>query len=167
MKPLIDALQQILQQQIQVNRDLTSVLGQKVDALRQAQPKTVAGLSEQENRLVHVLTELEKERQKLVADLTLAIDPRSKKPLTLLDLAQKLPSPDRDRLLMLRLELRREMESGRRQAAVAGQVSQSLVRHMHGLVQTITAAVSGLTTYTRQGRPPAPVMAVSTFSATA
>lgn len=167
MKPLIDQLQQILRQQIQVNRDLTDVFQQKIQALGAAQPKAVAGLSEQENRLVQVLSELEKDRQALVADLTLALEPTSRKPMTLPELAQRIAEPDRGSLLMLRQQLRQEMESGRRQAMVAGQISQNLVRHMQGLVQTITAAVNGLTTYTRQGRSPVPVAAVSTFSATA
>ena len=51
-------------------------------------------------------------------------------------------------------------------ASLARRATESLVRHMQGLLQSIGVAVTGVGLYTRSGNPHKAALAVSTFQAT-
>ena len=123
--------------------------------------------SQRENAVVQQISELEKKRLQLVADLTLALDPQAAQPLKLAELAQRLDEPDRGRLLVLRQQLLERMAEVRRQTNVARRATESLVSHMQGLVQSIGAACSGMSIYASNGAPPPQAMVLSTFNTTA
>jgi hypothetical protein len=59
------------------------------------------------------------------------------------------------------------MQSVRNDTGVARRAAEALVAHMHGLVQTIGACVTGVGVYCRGGALPKAASAVSTFQATA
>lgn len=160
-------LERLLKQECEAHQRLGKLLDRKLAALKAGQRADVESLCEEENRCVQQVAELAKRRLSLVADLTQALDARAKAPLSLQELAERLAEPMRGRLLVLRVQLVEQMEQTKAQSARARQSTESLVRHMQGIMQTISTKLSGVVTYGRRGAPPAAAMALSTFSATA
>jgi len=146
---------------------LMALLRDKRVALRLARYEQVTQICEQENVLVQRISELEKHRLKLVADLTLIIEPGASEPLAMIELARRLDEPQRKRLLGLRQGLVERMEQVRCESGVARRATEALVAHMQGLMQTIGAVCTGVGVYNRLGAPPPEAMALSTFNTTA
>jgi hypothetical protein len=161
------ALEAILREQLALHEQMLAVLLQKKSALARADHAGVTALLQQENRHVQTVSNLEKTRLALVGDLTLLLDPGAAAPLRLPELAERLPEPARGRLLVLRGQVRQRMERVRDEAGLARRATESLVRHMHGLVQSIGSVVTGVGTYGRAGAPPRAALAISTFNTTA
>ncbi len=166
MDKLIAKLEETVQKQIVLHEKLLTVLKLKLDAFRKADHDAAVNVARQENAELQAIAELEKQRLMLVADLTRLVDRSAAKPLIMGELAQKLPEPARGRLLVLRGRLKERMEAVQRECGIARRASESLLRHMQGIVQSISGAMSGISTYGRQGAPPKMAMSVSTFSAT-
>ncbi|MCC7205405.1 MAG: flagellar export chaperone FlgN [Phycisphaeraceae bacterium] len=160
-------LEKILEQQTALHKMLLMALGRKHQAIRQSKTAEMEACCRQENQHLQAIGEAEKQRQTLVAELTLAIDPQAVAPMTLLQLAERLPEPWRSRLLMRRLELRELVEKTRTQSGIARKAAESLLRHVQGLVQTISQAVNGGAVYGASGAVPQRSMSMSTFTTTA
>lgn len=167
LEKAVTLLETILARQLAAHEELLALIGRKDQALRQARHQAVRELCRQENAQVQAISELEKQRIELAARITLMLDPSSSAPLRVLELAQRLEEPARGRLLVLRQQLRQKMERVRHEAGVVRRSAEALSRHMLGLVQSISGAVSGGGVYCRQGAPPRAAMTMSTFSATA
>ena len=167
IKLIIDQLTGVLAKQLEAHGRLLALLKQKRQSLRQVQYEQVTTGSQQENTVIQQISELEKRRLQLVADLTLALDTHAAQPLRLAELAERLDEPDRGRLLVLRQQLFEHMAEVRRQTNVARRATESLVSHMQGLVQSIGAACSGMSVYASNGAPPPQAMVISTFNTTA
>lgn len=163
---LCAALESLLTQMVALQGELLALLERKREAMRRANPRLMAELCALENAKVQALSELEKKRLQLVAQLTLLVDPKAKEPLRMADLAERLPEPARGRLIALRGQLRDRLEEVRRQTSVARRAADSLVRHVQGLVQGVTSATTAAAAYGRLGAPTRP-LAMSTFSVTA
>lgn len=159
-------LETVLRAQAAVQDQMLATLKRKREALASADRAALSETCEQENQQVQALAELEKRRLEMVAELTLLVDAAAA-PMRLQELAERLPEPARGRLLVLRQELRQKIETVRREAGVARRTAESLVKHMHGLMQTIGSAVTGVGTYGRGGALPRAASAVSTFNLTA
>jgi hypothetical protein len=160
-------LEAVLNQQLAANEQLLGLLNSKRAALAAADQKRVVELCQHENIRVQLIGELEKRRMVLVAQLTLAVSPGAREPMRLSDLAERLAEPSRGRILLLRLRLRERMESVRRELGTAQRATEALVKHMQGLIQTISTAVTGIGTYNQVGRRPKAALAMSTFNTTA
>ncbi|MEX1091393.1 MAG: flagellar export chaperone FlgN [Phycisphaeraceae bacterium] len=169
MEQQLTQLEEALGQQIGAHERLAGLVRQKLAALRQAQQAKVAALTQQENQVLQAIGELEKRRIMLVAGLTQRLQPAATRPWRLEELAQNLPEPSRGRLLVLRTQLRQQIELVRQESSIVRSVSEALLRHMNGLVQSLGSAMTGVGTYTRGGGggPPPPPTAMSTFNATA
>ena len=167
MDEQINQLHDILKQQVSAHEQLLMLIKRKRRMLQTADHRHLADLSGQENRVVQAVGELEKERLALVGRLTLAIDPAAKEPMRLADLAQRLEEPGRGHLLVLRQQLKERMEQAKRETTIAKRATESLVRHMQGLIQTVGSVVTGVSVYGRQGAPPRDTVAVRTFNVTA
>jgi len=165
-RPLIQ-LEELLRKQIAMQSRLAAVLVAKMDACRHVQRERIIELHHQENEQLQSMAELEKQRLMLVAQITQMIDPQAAQPFRLRELAERLEDPMRGRLLVLRQQWVEKLHEVKRESTVARQAAETMLRHMQGLVHTITAAVSGIGTYSRTGGTPQAVAAVSTFSATA
>jgi len=163
---LVDQLAAVLQSLAAAHEAMLELLHRKRAALRTTQYELVTETCAQENAAVQRISELEKRRLELVAQLTLQIDPQQPRPMKMSDLAERLPEPQRGRLLVLRRQLLEHMEQVRRQTNVARRTTESLAAHMQGLLHTITAACTGASVYDRSGGPPRQSMALSTFHAT-
>jgi hypothetical protein len=160
-------LEALLQELLQAHETLGALVLHKRQALGRAEHDHVVQLLGQENQCVQTISELEKRRLQMVADLTLAVVPDAAEPLMLADLAQHLAEPVRGRLLVLRQQLRQRMQRIKADTGVARRATEALVQHMRGLVQTISAVCTAAGVYGPGGAPPDETAAVSTFNATA
>ncbi len=166
MDKWIAKLEDTVQRQIILQEKLLTVMKLKVEAFRKADHDSVSACTRQENIELQAFAELEKQRLTYVAQLTQSLDHDATTPLTMGELALRLPEPARGRLLVLRSKLKERMEAVRREGSVLHRASETLLKHMHGIVQSISGAITGISTYSKKGAPPRMAMAVSTFSAT-
>ena len=167
MDKQLSRLEAVITQQTSAHERLLSLLKYKREALRTADRDQMSRSTEQENQAVQEISELEKERLRLVGELTLMVDPSAKQPMCLADLAQRLNEPSRGRLLVLRQHLIERIKRVQQETAVVKRATESVVRHMQGLFQMIGSAVGGGGVYSRCGAPPRHALAVNTFNATA
>jgi len=159
-------LETALRQLAEAHERLLGLVRRKRLALRRAQRDEVVELCRKENQQVTAISELEKRRLALAAELTLMVEPTAKEPLRLEALAHRLLEPARGRLLMLREALRAKMEETRREAGAARQATERLAAHMQGVIQSIGGVIAGAATYSPRAAGPAGTMNFSTFSAT-
>ena len=163
----LQSLESILQRQLKGHEQLLALMMRKRDALRDGDLDGVMEFCAQENLHVQSISELEKQRLELVARMTLLVQPGAREPMRLEALAHTLPEPGRARLLALRQTLRQRMAEVKQQTSIARRATESLMRHMQSLVQTVGAMSTGVSTYSRQGSRPKQATAVSTISLTA
>lgn len=136
----IPVLEAVLKQLTERHEQLLSLMRRQREALRQADHRGVSEYSRLENTLVQAIGDLEKRRQELVAELTRAVDPSATSPMRMRDLADRLPEPARGRLLVLREQLRERIAKVKEQSSVTRRATESLLKHMQGLVQTLSTA---------------------------
>lgn len=167
MDKLIAQLEQVLRALIAAHAELQAVLRRKLAAVQGADRKLVVQCCELENAQVQRISEMEKQRLVLVAELTRVLEPKAAAPMRLRELAELLPEPARSKLMVLRAELVRHMQEVQSQAGTAKLATETLLRHMQGLVQSVSGLMTGTVTYSNRGRLPVGAPALSTFSATA
>jgi len=160
-------LEQTLRQQLSLHGELLELLKRKRDVLRGSDTKAAIDLCTLEHEKIHMIAELEKRRLNLAADLTLMVDPGAKEPMRMAELAEGLGEPARGRLLVLRQQLLDRMKEVHTETGIVRRATETLAKHMHGIVQTIGALSAGVSTYGSRGAFPQSNTAVSTFSATA
>ncbi|MEM6855924.1 MAG: flagellar protein FlgN [Planctomycetota bacterium] len=163
----LDHLEAVLAQALERQRQLLSLLERKRLALRQGKDQEMVGLTRLENAAVQTISEIEKRRLQLVADLTLAVDPSAQEPLKMKELAERLPEPFRGRLLVTRQKLVEAMTQVAEQTSIVRRASESLMKHVNGLIRTIGVVSQGGAAYGQTGQvsnKPAPM---STLNLTA
>ncbi|MCX5662771.1 MAG: flagellar export chaperone FlgN [Planctomycetota bacterium] len=160
-------LESFLRQQLNHQEQMVALLQAKRVALASADTRRIAELCQQENGHLQALSEIEKKRLVLAGKITLMLDPKAPAPLRLGELAARLPEPARGRVLVLREQLRQRFEAARVEVGVAKAAAETLVRHMQGIVQGISTAVTGVNTYNRAGARPQASLSLSTFNTTA
>ncbi len=163
----IASLEQVLRQQLSLHGELLELLKRKRDVLRSNDTKAAIDLCTLEHEKIHKIAELEKQRLGLIAEMTLSIDPQAKEPMRMAELAQRFEEPTRGRLLVLRQQLLERMKAVHTETGIVRRATETLAKHMHGIVQTIGALSTGVSTYGSRGAFPQGNTAVSTFSATA
>ena len=163
---IADALERVLVDLIDAHEKLVALCVAKRGALSAAQHDRVAELLGLENIRMQKIGELEKQRQRLGGELTLALDPAAGAPLRLRQLAERCEEPRRGRLLVLRQTLEGRMRSASNEMKVARRATEALMRHMQGIVQTISSVCTGAGVYGRPGDTATPA-AMSTFNTTA
>ena len=153
LEKTIGSLESVLHQQIKLHEQLYTLMNQKREAMRRGDNPGMHELCDLENEKVQAISELEKQRLQLVADLTLHVQPDAAAPMRMLELADALAEPTRGRLLVLRQQLLERMEQVREQSSIARRAAQSLVNHMQGILQTLGALSTGAGTYGQRGAP--------------
>lgn len=148
----IDRLEAVLAQALQRQEQLLSLLERKRLALRSGNDRSMIDLTRLENAAVQTISELEKRRLQLVADLTAAVLPEAAEPLKMKDLAERLPEPFRGRLLITRGKLIDAMTRVQEQTSVVRRASESLLKHVNGLIRTIGVVSHGGAAYGQTGR---------------
>ncbi len=164
---LIERLESVLRRSNDRHGQLLALLQRKRDAMRRGDAGLMAELTRLENGQVQAISELEKSRLSLVADLTLVVLPDAPEPLKLAELAERFPEPVRGRLLVMRSQLLAAMRDVRDQLAVARRASDALLQHVNGLVRTIASVSHGAGAYGPVGRLPQQPAPMSTLSLTA
>ena len=164
---IVNELAEILHKLLTVHGKLLEKLDSKQDALRSAGYQDLTDICDQENKLVQEISELEKHRLRLIASLTLRIDPQASEPMRLMTVAERLEEPWRGKLLVLRQQLLDRAKAVRSKAKVVRRSTETLVTHMQGLVQTIGTVCGGVGLYGRDGTPPGEAMALRTVNMTA
>ncbi|MBB6430358.1 flagellar protein FlgN [Algisphaera agarilytica] len=148
----LDHLEAVLAQALERQRQMLSLLERKRVALRQGKDQDMVDLTRLEHATVQTISEVEKRRLQLVADLTLAIDPAAKEPLKMKELAERLPEPYRGRLLVMRAKLVEAITQVAEQTSVVRRASESLMKHVNGLIRTIGVVSNGGAAYGQTGR---------------
>lgn len=163
----LDHLEAVLTQALERQQQLLSLLERKRVALRQGKDQDMVDLTRLENAAVQTISEIEKRRLQLVADLTLAIDPVAKEPLKMKDLAERLPEPYRGRLLVTRAKLVEAITQVAEQTSVVRRASESLLKHVNGLIRTIGVVSHGGAAYGQTGQVNTKPARMSTVNFTA
>lgn len=166
-KQALERLDATLRQSIDRQRQLLQLLQRKRDAMRAGDADLMADLTRAENAQVQAISEIEKSRLKLVAELTLLVDAQAPEPLKLAELAEHFPEPTRGKLLVMRTQLLDAMHAVQAETAVAKRAAETLVRHVSGLVRTLATVSHGHAAYSPIGRTPAQPAPLSTLSLTA
>ncbi|MEM1108311.1 MAG: flagellar export chaperone FlgN [Planctomycetota bacterium] len=163
----IEHLEAVLAQALERQRQMLSLLERKRLALRGGKDQEMIDLTRLENATVQSISEIEKRRLQLVADLTLAVDPQAKEPLKMKDLAERLPEQYRGRLLVMRGKLVEAITQVAEQTSVVRRASESLMKHVNGLIRTIGVVSHGGAAYGQTGRVNAKPARMSTLNLTA
>ena len=148
----IPVLETVLKQLTDRHEQLLGLMRRQREALRQADHAGVTELSRLENTLVQAVGDLEKRRLELVAQITKLIDPAARAPMRMRDLAERLPEPARGRLVVLREQLRARIAQVKEESSVTRRATESLLKHMQGLVHTLSSA-GRATGYAPSSRP--------------
>ncbi|MCP4833153.1 MAG: flagellar protein FlgN [Phycisphaera sp.] len=143
-------LQEILDTQSEGYRRLLSTIERQREAVRTADLALVPEIAEVQRKIVERLAVLDGRRE--VAGRALAtemgIDPES----GVSAIAALLPIAAADRLEVRAAELRGLVEQARREQSLLKSAGEALAKHMAGIVQSVTGALSGTGVYGRRGR---------------
>ena len=163
--PLKD-LVALLQAQCAAHDELLAQIAAHRQSLRKGTAESIVAALAAQNELVQRISEMEKQRLRLAAELTLSINPKAKRPMTLVELFPHLDAASAQRLTPLRDTLRDKAEQVRRELSPLRTASESLLRTMQGMLREMSSAANaGLYVAKQSRKPVTPVM--STFSATA
>ena len=149
---LVMQLELLLRSQQQDYENLGQMIQRKREAIRHADMNAITDLCQQENTIAQKVTETEKARLILTAELTRAIDPKASRPLSMSEVAQAIDEPNRTRLLQLSQTLRGTIEEVRAASRIVRAAADGLSRHMGGLLQTVQSALSRARVYSDRGR---------------
>ncbi len=164
---LVLKLEATLKQQLSLHGELLELLQRKREVLRTSDNNALTGVCVLEHEKMQKIAELEKQRLKLVAQLTLMVEPGAREPLRMAQLADKLGEPVRGRMLVARHQLLEKMKQVQAETNIVRRATEAMANHLQGVVQTLGALSAGVATYGRRGALPQKNAAVSTFSATA
>lgn len=167
MADRLNELETTLRDLLNEHDALLALLNRKHQAVRHAKPAVVEECLERENGRVQRIAELEKRRQQCVADLTERADAEASEPLTISRIAEAAEPDQRERLLGLAGVLRQRMIEVQRESRVIKQATDGLLKHVQGVMQRVTGAVTGVGTYGSSGRLNNAPVASSSFAATA
>lgn len=167
MDETLNQLELTLSRMLVEHEALLTLLRRKREAIRAAKPSAVTACCGEENRRVQQIAELEKQRQRLAADLTLALEAEAARPMRLSEIVGRLDEPRRSELRHLQGKLRERVEAVRDEARIAREATEGLLQHMHGVMQTIVKTVTRHGTYGQKGMKSGATAVVSSFSAEA
>ncbi len=148
------------------HQQLLALIEKKLQALTKADHALIHECCLKENQHIQRIGEIEKARQALLGRITQMLAPRSAKPMSLVEIAGRLPEPARGKVLALRQNLRQLLESIGRRNQVARKATESLLHHVQGVISLVTQAVNG-STYGRRPAGGPGGERISSFSATA
>ncbi|NCF39120.1 MAG: hypothetical protein GWP75_03270 [Planctomycetia bacterium] len=147
---LVRGLEATLSTQIEGYRRFLETIGRKRDAIKNAQLDRVPEIAAIEEQIVDRLERLDRRRTTEARRLAEAvgIDPAA----TRAEVVAAIEETDGSKLAVLATQLRELVERAKREHSVVRAAADSLARHMAGIVQSVTGALSGTGVYGRQGR---------------
>lgn len=143
-------LQEILDTQAEGYRRLLQSIERQRDAIRAADLASVPAIAGVQEKIVERLRLLDDRRETAGRALAQAIgiDVES----TITDIVDRLPEAEGAMLAARAAELRELVLRSRREQTVVKAAGDALARHMAGIVQSVTGALSGTGVYGRRGR---------------
>lgn len=162
----LDNLERLMQALLEEHTGLHDLVRRKQQVMRMGRPALIEDCCTAENRHVQRIGGIERDRQASVGRLTEAWAPGADRPLRLAEIAERAGEPRRGRLLVSQRRLVELMDAIRRDNDVAKRATEGLLKHVQGVVQYVTQAVSGAGVYERRGRVATPGVAVSSFTVT-
>ena len=144
------ALQEILDTQAEGYRRLVQSIERQREAIRAADLAAVPAIAEVQEKIVERLRQLDERRETAGRALAqaLGLDPES----ALTAIVERLPEAEGTRLAARAAELRELVHRSRREQSVVKAAGDALSRHMAGIVQSVSGALSGTGVYGRRGR---------------
>ncbi|MAD78389.1 MAG: hypothetical protein CMJ51_03340 [Planctomycetaceae bacterium] len=143
-------LQEILDTQAEGYRRLLATIERQREAIRTADIAAVPDIAGVQEKIVQRLKVLDDRRE--IAGATVATALGIDADSTISIIASVLPSGTADRLEVRAAELRQLVEQARREQSLVRNAGEALARHMAGIVQSVTGALSGTGVYGRRGR---------------
>ena len=131
--------------------ELLAVLRRKLEAMRRADTELLNSCAVRERFLLQRITESESSRKTLAADLQLRAGAKSKGPVSITELAERIGEPGRSKLLVLADGLRRLVEQTNQVNQVAALASKELLAHFRHVYDAMRAAERDTGTYDVQG----------------
>jgi hypothetical protein len=144
------ALLKLLTVQLDVQKKLCGALDEKREAIRTADVQALEASTLLEGALLRRLKDLEGKRRTLVGGMSQSIAPGGEA-LSLHDLVAHAESTTRERLTEVADDMRTTAAAVRHQSAVLRQASESLSRHLSGILQTMRSALSRAGVYGNRG----------------
>ncbi|MHC4247068.1 MAG: flagellar protein FlgN, partial [Planctomycetota bacterium] len=138
---LVRGLEATLSTQIEGYRRFLETIGRKRDAIKNAQLDRVPEIAAIEEQIVHRLERLDRRRTTEARRLAEAVgvDPDA----TISEVVAAIEETDGSKLAVLATQLRELVERAKREHSVVRAAADSLARHMAGIVQSVTGALSG------------------------
>ena len=152
---LIASLEKVLIDLVGQHQRLLVLLEQQRDAFRHGDADGLAELCRLQDACVRGITDRERERVRLVLQLSQLVSPdvaETAKPLRLAELAELLPEPARARVLELRGRLIAVMREVQERSSVLRRAGEAMIGHVNALIRTIGTVSRGGSAYGLTGR---------------
>ncbi len=159
-------LEDVLSGLLAEQRKLGALLDRQRAALSAGDAVQLSELCSEEQQAIERIRGLDRQRRELVEAISRCVMPGAET-LPLTELAGHVPEPVRSRLLVRRAELVTVMTEVQRATAVVRKASESLLRHVGGLISTLTSAAQGGAAYSPSGRVSKAPVRLSTLNVTA
>ena len=147
---LLRQLEETLSTQVEGYRRFLAAIARKRDAIRGADLARVPEIAAVEEKIIDRLHRLDLQRTQLGRQLaaTLGLDAES----TISGIVEALGADRGTKLAVLAAQLRGLVDQTKKENSVVRSAAESLARHMAGIVQSVTGALSGTGVYGRQGQ---------------
>ena len=146
----VEALEEILRTQAEGYEQLLVALDRKREAIRLAQLDRVPGIAEIERQILERLQQLDAEREQRVAKAAETLG-CSLERISVSTICRELEPDVANRVTGLAAVLRERLERSRKESSVIRAAGDALARHMAGVVQSVTGALSGARIYGSRG----------------
>lgn len=147
----LEALEQNLRDQHELHGQIIQCLDETREALRTSRLDAVTRLCAREHDLVRRLGDLEQSRLALSAGITRTLRPDAAVPLKLDELVSVIDPTRAERLEAVGAELKTRVKEVKQRNAVVRETMGRLNRHMIGIMQTVSSALSRAGVYSRRG----------------
>lgn len=144
-------LEEVMRIQSEGYQRLMVALERKREAIRIAELERVPEIAEVEGKIVDRLAELDVQRGTQVAALAEALGIAAEG-VTISLICKQLNQEDAARLAALAVQLRTRLEKTRKESSIIRAAGDALARHMAGVVQSVTGALSGTGIYGSRGQ---------------
>ena len=144
-------LEEVMRIQSEGYQRLLVALERKREAIRVAELERVPEIAEVEGKIVDRLAELDVQRGMQVAALAEVLG-LSSEGVTISMICEELEEEDAARLAALAMQLRNRLEQTRKESSIIRAAGDALARHMAGVVQSVTGALSGTGIYGSRGQ---------------
>ena len=167
VEPFVRTLEKLLVKQVELHTSLLDLLKQKHESVREGNPKRMKEICGLEQERLEQISKLEQHRVDLSRKIATSLNPNAPQALRINDIAKLVGGSSAQRLLLLRVQLLDKMTQVRDQSSITKRATDTLLKHMQGIVQTITAVSTGTPLYSSRGAVNPQGMRVSTLNMTA